>query len=73
MVIFAILRPRLSPTVRARSSTSSNWFTSFVKGQAEDQVGHAAHRYLAFFGTIFLFILTCEPDRPDSVRSNRPP
>jgi F-type H+-transporting ATPase subunit a len=29
-----------------------------VKGQAEDQVGHAAHHYLAFFGTIFLFILT---------------
>jgi F-type H+-transporting ATPase subunit a len=30
-----------------------------VFGQAEDQVGHAAHQYVAFFGTIFLFILTC--------------
>jgi F-type H+-transporting ATPase subunit a len=30
----------------------------FVKDQAEDQVGHSTHRYLAFFGTLFLFILT---------------
>jgi F-type H+-transporting ATPase subunit a len=33
-------------------------FYDFVKGQAEDQVGHAAHHYMAFFGTLFLFILT---------------
>jgi F-type H+-transporting ATPase subunit a len=30
----------------------------FVNTQAEDQVGHASHRYLSFFGTIFIFILS---------------
>jgi F-type H+-transporting ATPase subunit a len=58
MVIFGILRPRLS---HDRPGTLQHTFElvyEFVKGQAEDQVGHAAHRYLAFFGTIFLFILT---------------
>jgi F-type H+-transporting ATPase subunit a len=30
----------------------------FVHGQAEDQLGHNGIRYLGYFGTIFLFILT---------------
>jgi F-type H+-transporting ATPase subunit a len=33
-------------------------FYQFVKGQGETQMGHAVHHYLAFFGTLFLFILT---------------
>jgi len=58
MVIFGILRPRLS---HDRPGTLQHTFElvyQFVKDQAEDQVGHEAHHYLAFFGTIFLFILT---------------
>jgi len=30
----------------------------FVHGQAEDQIGHDGRRYMGYFGTIFLFILT---------------
>ena len=30
----------------------------FVNGQAEDQVGHEGHKYLSYFGTIFIFILS---------------
>jgi F-type H+-transporting ATPase subunit a len=29
----------------------------FVRGQADDQVGHGSRRYLTYFGTIFIFIL----------------
>jgi len=58
MVVFALLRARLSPDRPGGLQHTFELVYEFVKGQAEDQVGHAAHRYLAFFGTIFLFILT---------------
>ena len=32
--------------------------SEFVHGQAEDMVGHEGSRYMSYFGTIFLFILT---------------
>jgi F-type H+-transporting ATPase subunit a len=58
MVVFALLRTRLSADRPGNLQHTFELVYEFVKGQAEDQVGHAAHRYLAFFGTIFLFILT---------------
>jgi F-type H+-transporting ATPase subunit a len=58
MAVFAFLRPRLSADRPGGLQHTFELFHEFVKGQAEDQVGHAAHHYLAFFGTIFLFILT---------------
>jgi|SRR5664279_950541 F-type H+-transporting ATPase subunit a len=58
MVVFAMLRSRLSADRPGKLQHTFELFYEFVKGQAEDQVGHAAHHYLAFFGTIFLFILT---------------
>ena len=58
MAVFAILRPRLSADKPGKFQHIFEMFHEFVKGQAEDQVGHEAHHYLAFFGTIFLFILT---------------
>jgi F-type H+-transporting ATPase subunit a len=58
MVVFALLRARLSADRPGTLQHTFELVYEFVKGQAEDQVGHAAHRYLAFFGTIFLFILT---------------
>jgi F-type H+-transporting ATPase subunit a len=58
MVIFAILRTRLSVEKPSGLQHICEMFYEFVKGQAEDQIGHAAHHYLAFFATIFLFILT---------------
>jgi F-type H+-transporting ATPase subunit a len=58
MVIFAILRSRLSMDKPGGLQHIFEMVYDFVKEQAEDQVGHAAHHYLAFFGTIFLFVLT---------------
>jgi F-type H+-transporting ATPase subunit a len=29
----------------------------FLKEQAEENIGHSAYKYLAFFGTLFIFIL----------------
>lgn len=58
MLVFAILRPRLSADKPSRMQHTFELLYGFVKGQAENQMGHNAHRYLAFFGTIFIFILT---------------
>src|SRR5579872_2342168 len=59
MLVVTILRPRLSADRPGGLQHTFELFYGFIKGQAEDQVGHSAHRYLAFFGTIFIFILTC--------------
>jgi F-type H+-transporting ATPase subunit a len=58
MAVSALLRPRLSADRPGKLQHTFELVYEFIKGQAEDQVGHAAHRYLAFFGTLFLFILT---------------
>jgi F-type H+-transporting ATPase subunit a len=58
MILFALLRPRLSPDKPGKFQQTFELLYDFVRGQAEDQVGHTAHKYLAFFGVIFLFILT---------------
>jgi F-type H+-transporting ATPase subunit a len=58
MALFAILRPRLSADRPGPLQHICELMHGFIKGQAEDQVGHAAHHYLAFFGTLFIFILT---------------
>jgi F-type H+-transporting ATPase subunit a len=57
MLLFAVLRPRLSVERPGGLQHTCELLYGFVKGQAEDQVGHTAHRYVPFFGTIFIFIL----------------
>ncbi|HUP03820.1 MAG TPA: F0F1 ATP synthase subunit A [Bryobacteraceae bacterium] len=59
MLVFAVLRLRLSVDKPGKLQHVFELVYEFVLGQAEDQVGHVAHKYLAFFGTIFLFILAC--------------
>src|SRR5437867_4475631 len=59
MVVFALLRMRLSFDRPGPLQHTFELVYDFVRGQAEDQIGHAARKYVAFFGTIFLFILTC--------------
>jgi len=54
VVVFAVLRARLSATKPGKLQ-----HYGFVRGQAESQMGHAASRYLSYFGTIFIFILIC--------------
>ncbi len=57
IVVFPILRMRLSVDRPGKFQQTFELIYDFVRGQAEDQVGHEARRYLPFFGTIFLFIL----------------
>jgi F-type H+-transporting ATPase subunit a len=59
MVTFAILRMLLSTDQPGKLQQTCELVYEFVLGQAEDQVGSAAKRYLPFFGTIFIFILVC--------------
>src|ERR1051326_2435176 len=57
MVLFAVLKPRLSPERAGALKHIFELIHDFVREQAEDQMGHEGSRYLAYFGTIFLFIL----------------
>ena len=57
VVLFAILRPRLSVDTPGKLQHTFELVYEFLNGQAEEQVGHDGHHYLAFFGTIFVFIL----------------
>jgi len=57
VVLFAILRARLSVAGPGKLQQTGELFYGFVRDQAESQMGHAAARYLSFFGTIFIFIL----------------
>ncbi len=52
-----LLRLRLSMDRPGKVQQVFELIYDFFRGQAEDQVGHEGHRYLSFFGTIFLFIL----------------
>jgi len=57
MVVFALLRPRLSADRPGAFQQAFELLYDFVKGQAEDQVGHGSGQFVPFFGTIFIFIL----------------
>jgi len=57
VVLFAVLRPRLSPDRPGKLQHTFELIYKFFNEQTEEQVGHHGHRYLAFFGTLFLFIL----------------
>jgi F-type H+-transporting ATPase subunit a len=59
MAVFAFLRPRLSVDRPGGLQHIFEMLYDFVHSQAEDQVGHESHKYLSYFGTIFIFILTC--------------
>jgi F-type H+-transporting ATPase subunit a len=57
IVLFAILRPRMSVDRPGKLQHTFELVYNFLYGQSEEQVGHHGSHYLAFFGTIFLFIL----------------
>jgi F-type H+-transporting ATPase subunit a len=59
MVVFALLRPRLSADRPGSFQQFFELIYDFVNGQAEEQVGHDGHKFLPYFGTIFIFILVC--------------
>ncbi len=57
MILFAWLRPRLSMDRPGKAQHVFEVVYEFLHSQAEEAVGHAGRKYLAFFGTLFLFIL----------------
>src|SRR5579864_5453633 len=59
VVLFLVLRTRLSVDKPGKTQQTFEVIYEFLRGEAEDQVGHDAHKYLGFFATLFLFILFC--------------
>jgi F-type H+-transporting ATPase subunit a len=57
VVLFAILRPRMSVDRPGKLQHIFEILYDFLHEQAEEQIGHQGRRYLAYFGTIFVFIL----------------
>jgi F-type H+-transporting ATPase subunit a len=56
MVLFALLKSRLSASNPGKLQILFETVYEFVAGQAHDAVEHGA-KYVPFFGTIFIFIL----------------
>jgi F-type H+-transporting ATPase subunit a len=57
ILVFAILRPRLSMDRPGKLQHGFELIYNFLHEQSEDVVGHRGRQYLAFFGTLFIFIL----------------
>jgi len=57
VIFFGVLRSRLSVERPGKVQHLLELTYEFVYASAEEVVGHDGPRYLAFFGTIFLFIL----------------
>lgn len=59
MIVFALLRGRLSMDKPGKMQHIFEVFYNFLHEQAEEAAGHGGSKYLAFFGTLFFFILFC--------------
>lgn len=57
IVVFALLRSRLSVDRPGKMQHIFEVVAGFLRGEATDQIGHDGPKYLAFIGTIFFFIL----------------
>jgi len=57
VVLFAILRPKLSADRPGKLQHTFELIYDFVREQAHEQVGHGSRKYVPYFGTIFIFIL----------------
>jgi len=57
VVLFALLRPRLSSQNPGKFQQSFELIYEFLHGQTDEQLGHHGMRYLGYFGTLFVFIL----------------
>jgi F-type H+-transporting ATPase subunit a len=57
MVVFALLRSRLSMDKPGKMQHIFEVFYNFLHDQAHEVVAHHGSKYLAFFGTLFFFIL----------------
>ncbi len=57
IVVFAILKPRLSVDRPGKMQHVFEIIYDFLGGQADEVVGHHGRHYLHLFATIFLFVL----------------
>ena len=57
VILFAILRSRLSVDKPGKLQHLFEVIYEFVKASSEEVVGHDGPKYLPFFGTLFIFIL----------------
>jgi F-type H+-transporting ATPase subunit a len=57
IVLFAFLRSRLSVDRPGKLQHCFELVYEFIHAQAEEVIGHGSKRFLAFFGTIFIFVL----------------
>ena len=57
VVVFSILRSSFSMDKPGKLQLMFEEIYAFLDGQAHDAIGHHGHKYLAFFGTLFIFIL----------------
>lgn len=57
IVLFALLRPRLSADRPGKMQHIFELVAGFLDDETKDKIGHDGPRYLGYFGTIFLFIL----------------
>jgi len=57
VVVFAILRPRLSVDRPGKMQHTFEAIFSFLRGEASDNIGHDGPKFLPFLGTLFIFIL----------------
>lgn len=56
-ILFTLLRTRLSMDRPGKLQHIFELVYEFVREQSDEVVGHQGHRYVTFFGTIFIFIL----------------
>jgi len=57
IVLFAVLRPRLSMDRPGKTQHIFETIYSFLRGEASDSIGHEGPKFLPFLGTLFIFIL----------------
>jgi F-type H+-transporting ATPase subunit a len=57
MVVFALLKSRLSAGNPGKLQILFETIHQFISGQAHDAVEHGSSKYVPFFGTLFIFIL----------------
>src|SRR5215470_16479809 len=57
VVLFAMLRPRLSMDRPGKAQLTFEAIYTFLRGEATDNIGHEGPKFLPFLGTLFIFIL----------------
>lgn len=57
VVVFALVRSKLSVDRPGKVQQTFELIYEFIREQTDDLGGHDAHRYMAFFGMLFIFVL----------------